>query len=718
MERGPDSGILRVREHVHFFGRLVLCTALLSVISFLAAWTQTYKEFIPIWPSTGIGLALLWLHGARYWPAVFVSNALLSMVAGTPMLAATGNGSLEVLIAMTALWLLRRWNVRMSLPDMSQLFSFVAAVVLASSLAIPISALRMFLVFHFPPSRALVFGADLFLSEAFSFLVFTPLLVAWPHKEFPQGGRRWLFFAALFVLAAAGLGVWSVEPALQDRFLFLLLPIVVVCSVVAGVGGASAASTALAIILIAMANASASSSDILLRSFFVLSAALTGYLLAVSFRERENTAKEMEFRALHDALTGLANRDEFEHRVSQALQDASRPCTLIYLDLDQFRVVNDTSGHAAGDQLLRDVGVLLASTLREGEVVARLGGDEFAVLLEQHSTESALAIAEALRRAIHDFQFVHEGRSFWLSVSIGIVFPEGGVDTFEIAIANADRACYQAKEEGRNRIRLYAKSDRELVARREEIAWVSRLHLAIDQKRLQLHAQPIVSLADPPVSGSRIEILLRLIDEQGKLILPLAFIPAAERYGLMPTIDRWVVEEAFSRYAQRANANRMTNKEIWAINLSGATLGDDDFPAFLKDQFALHGLRFDAICFEVTETAAIANLSQARKFMREMRNLGCQFALDDFGAGASSFSYLQNLPVDYLKIDASFVTNIIRTPVKDVMVSAINQIGHAMGIKTIAEGVESQEALRRLGEIGVDYAQGSAIGIPRLLPPN
>jgi diguanylate cyclase (GGDEF)-like protein len=708
---------LPIREYAYFLGRLVFCTALLSLVAFLSGFAQPDPGFIPIWPSSGIGLALLWHHGARYWPAVFVANTVSSMTVGTPLLPATGVGSLELLMALIALRLLLHWKVHMSLPDTRQFGAFVASLLIASSLAIPIYAVRMMVVFEQTPARALAAGAEYFLSASFSFLIFTPLVLAWSHQRFPHGMRRWIFIVSMFALVVAGWSVLSLEAEPQDRLLFPLLPVVIICALVAGIGGASAACAVLTMVLNAMAPASASIGDTLLRSFFMLSAALAGYLLAVMLRERERIASEMKYRAHHDALTGLLNREEFEHRVNAAMQNASAHFALLYMDLDQFRVVNDTCGHAAGDQLLRDVSLLLNSTLPEGKIVARLGGDEFAVLLTEHSSQSALAVAESLRQAIHDFQFVHQGRSFWLSMSIGVVFPERGVDTLDMALADADRACYQAKEEGRDRIRLYTHSDRDIVVRRAEMDWVSRLRSAMDEKRLHLFAQPIVSVADPEVTDSHVELLLRLFDERGNLVQPMAFIPAAERYGLMPAIDRWVIEEAFSRYAGLAAAGRASGGEIWAINLSGATVGDASFPDFLKNQFALHQLPFGAICFEVTETAAISNLSHARKFMSEMKALGCRFALDDFGAGASSFSYLQNLPVDYLKIDASFVTEMASNPVKEAMVRAINQIGHVMNIKTIAEGVESTDLLSRLGAIGVDYAQGYAIGIPRAFAP-
>ena len=354
MERGAWT-LPQVGAFTRYVGALVLCTALLSFVAFLAAFTQPAPGFIPIWPSSGIGLALLWRHGARFWPAVFISNTVSSMAVGTPLLAATGIGWLEVLIAMCALRLLQHWKVQMSLADVRQFMGFVAALLVASSLAIPIDAVRMVVLFEQTPQQALAYGAEYFLSATFSFLIFTPLLLSWSYQPFPKGVKGWVFVGSMLALVIAGWAALSLNAVPQDRLLFPLLPIVVVCALVAGLGGASAACAVLTIVLNAMAPASASISDTLLRSFFVLSSTLAGYLLAVMFRERERTATELEYRAHHDALTGLLNRGEFEHRVNAALRDPASSHALLYLDLDQFRVVNDTCGHAAGDQLLRDV---------------------------------------------------------------------------------------------------------------------------------------------------------------------------------------------------------------------------------------------------------------------------------------------------------------------------------------------------------------------------
>jgi diguanylate cyclase (GGDEF)-like protein/PAS domain S-box-containing protein len=436
--------------------------------------------------------------------------------------------------------------------------------------------------------------------------------------------------------------------------------------------------------------------------------------------ERKTLESELAFLASHDPLTGVLNRRRFKEILHHALQSedgTSKKPILLFLDLDQFKIVNDTCGHAAGDQLLRDVTDLFGQWLGDDGVIARLGGDEFAVLLTGHSVESAWAVAETLRVAVHDFQFVHKDRAFWLGVSIGLVVLEPGLDTVDAVLTHADRACYLAKDEGRNRICLYAHSDREIVVRRDEMDWMSRMRQAISENRLQLFAQPIVPVGKDSSTEDHVEVLLRLVDEYGVVVPPMAFIPAAERFGLMPEIDRWVIQTAFNLYAVKAACAPAGRDQVWAVNLSGATLGDDDFPSFLQRQFMEHGVPYGAICFEITETAAVSNLRRAGKFMKVMKLLGCRFALDDFGAGASSFSYLKQLPVDYLKIDASLVRDLLNDPVDDVMVEAIHRIGHVMNIETIAEGVEDKRLLERLAEIGVDFAQGYALGMPEPLHP-
>jgi diguanylate cyclase (GGDEF)-like protein/PAS domain S-box-containing protein len=429
--------------------------------------------------------------------------------------------------------------------------------------------------------------------------------------------------------------------------------------------------------------------------------------------EREFVAR-LSWQASHDALTGLVNRREFETRLGKVLDNLShKPSehSLMFLDLDQFKVVNDTCGHAAGDQLLKQTSALLQEVLQAGGLLARLGGDEFGVLLEDCGTDSAAGIAERLRLAVQELRFVWNGCAFNISVSIGLVHvAETGV--IEEMLRAADVACYTAKEKGRNRVQVYHPSDSELVQRVGEMAWVQRIRNGLDEQRFCLFAQEIRALNKDEPHHSHVELLLRLRDEDGKLVQPGSFMPAAERYGLMPLIDRWVVRNAFALIASRLNSSTPARLSSCAINLSGATFGDDDFVDFVRRQFEIHQVPPGMICFEITETSAIADLPSAKRFIQALKKLGCRFSLDDFGTGMSSFSYLKHLPVDFIKIDGSFVTEMLNSKIDRAMIETIVHIAKVMGKNTVAEFVESNEILEALREIGVDYAQGYAIGRP------
>lgn len=434
-------------------------------------------------------------------------------------------------------------------------------------------------------------------------------------------------------------------------------------------------------------------------------------------QERQYIAN-LSWQATHDALTGLANRREFEYRLEQALHNLTRQAgrhALMFLDLDQFKLVNDTCGHAAGDELLRHICALLQSGLREGDTLARLGGDEFGILLENCAPEAAEKIAESLRQTVQNLHFVWKGRPFLTTVSIGLVHVAQTPTTLEASLRAADMACYMAKEKGRNRVQVYHADDSELSLRFGEMAWVQRLHMALEENRFCLYAQEIAPLGSV-AGGTRghIEILLRLHDEAGRMILPDSFIPAAERYGLMTSLDRWVVQNVFKVIAQCINDKCQGPLAMCAINLSGITIGDDAFLHFLREQFDNYGIPPEMICFEITETSAIANLGSAIRFINELKGLGCYFSLDDFCAGMSSFAYLKHLPVDFLKIDGSFVKDMLDDPINRAMVEVINHIGHVMGKQTIAEFVETAQIEQALLEIGVDYAQGYVIERPQL----
>ncbi|NYH10628.1 EAL domain-containing protein [Pseudomonas moraviensis] len=434
-------------------------------------------------------------------------------------------------------------------------------------------------------------------------------------------------------------------------------------------------------------------------------------------QERQYIAN-LSWQATHDALTGLANRREFEYRLEQALHNLTRQPgrhALMFLDLDQFKLVNDTCGHAAGDELLRHICALLQSGLREGDTLARLGGDEFGILLENCAPEAAEKIAESLRQTVQNLHFVWKGRPFLTTVSIGLVHVAQNPTTLEASLRAADMACYMAKEKGRNRVQVYHADDSELSLRFGEMAWVQRLHMALEENRFCLYAQEIAPLGSV-AGGTRghIEILLRLHDEAGRMILPDSFIPAAERYGLMTSLDRWVVQNVFKVIAQCINEECERPLAMCAINLSGITIGDDAFLHFLREQFDIYSVPPEMICFEITETSAIANLGSAIRFINELKGLGCYFSLDDFCAGMSSFAYLKHLPVDFLKIDGSFVKDMLDDPINRAMVEVINHIGHVMGKQTIAEFVETAQIEQALLEIGVDYAQGYVIERPQL----
>jgi diguanylate cyclase (GGDEF)-like protein/PAS domain S-box-containing protein len=428
----------------------------------------------------------------------------------------------------------------------------------------------------------------------------------------------------------------------------------------------------------------------------------------------QKMALEMTYQATHDALTGLINRREFERRLEHALQTGKqdkKEHSLLYLDLDQFKVVNDTCGHTAGDELLKQLTGVLQAKLRSGDTLARLGGDEFGVLLESCPTGPALRIADLLRQTVHEFRFTWDGKIFPLGASIGLVTFSDGEETLSDILRMADAVCFLAKDNGRNRVQVYTAEDKSLAKRRGEMGWVGRIQKALEEQRFVLYTQKILQLSNNSESGEHYEVLLRMKDEDGILVPPMAFIPAAERYGLMPELDRWVIATSFAQYAGRHPEG--SSLGTCSINLSGTSICDESLYEFLVEQFDLHKVPPAGICFEITETSAIANLIQANILIGKLKDLGCRLSLDDFGSGMSSFSYLKHLPVDYLKIDGGFIKDMINDPIDRAMVEAINNIGHVMKIETIAEFVENDSTLEALRGIGVDFAQGYGIERPR-----
>jgi diguanylate cyclase (GGDEF)-like protein/PAS domain S-box-containing protein len=420
--------------------------------------------------------------------------------------------------------------------------------------------------------------------------------------------------------------------------------------------------------------------------------------------------RALSYQASHDALTGLINRREFDNRLHAAVAAAQRgegSRALLYIDLDQFKVVNDTCGHQAGDRLLRDITGLLQTRVRVSDTIARLGGDEFGVLLDDCSIEQATRIADGIRQAIRDYRFEWGANTMSVGASVGVVEIKPSTENVASIMTAADIACYTAKDGGRNRVYVYDASG--VSARHREMHWVAQVARAVEENRLELFFQPIVAI-NGEAPRNFYELTVQLREEGGRLVRPIEFIPAAERYNVMSIIDQWVVSRAAELL--REWHERGSTLPFLAVNISGTSLNDQSFTGHVMESVG-HAPIANALCFEVTETAAVTNLKDAIHFMRELKARGCQFSLDDFGSGLSSFMYLKTLPVDFLKIDGQFIAEIASDPIDRSMVEAISKVGKALGIATVAECVETVEVLEELKRIGVDYAQGHYLARPR-----
>ena len=428
----------------------------------------------------------------------------------------------------------------------------------------------------------------------------------------------------------------------------------------------------------------------------------------------QTMAQQMSHQATHDALTGLFNRQEFENRLVSLLeivQKTGQQHAMLYLDLDAFKVVNDTSGHAAGDQMIQEISSKLEECIRDTDTLARLGGDEFGIILTGCPIKRAAKIAEEIRETVRNYRMIWDDHVHGVGVSIGLVPINTDSGDISDILRDADSACYVAKDQGRNRVHVYKKDDAELARHHGTMRWMQRIRHALQNNSFRLYYQPIRDVALSDYSTWHAELLIRMINEKGEIIEPKHFVPAAERYHLMVDIDQWVVShtlELLPRLMEHVSPKRL----ICAINLSGQSLSDDHFLGFLVNKVEKLDLEPVSLCFEITETAAIANFEHAQRFISIMHGMGCTFALDDFGSGLSSFAYLKHLSVDYLKIDGSFVRNISHDDTDYAMVNSIQQIGNVMGIKTIAEFVESPDIVKRLQSLGVDYMQGREVGEP------
>ncbi|HUF78383.1 MAG TPA: EAL domain-containing protein [Thermoanaerobaculia bacterium] len=428
-------------------------------------------------------------------------------------------------------------------------------------------------------------------------------------------------------------------------------------------------------------------------------------------------ALQLAHQATHDPLTGLLNRQAFDDHLQALLSGGagseSHHC-LLYMDVDQFKLVNDTCGHLAGDELLRRIAILLVEEVRDGDQVARLGGDEFGVLLPGCPLGPGRRIAERIHRAIHASRFAWQEKSFGVGVSIGLVPIEPAADSLAQVLSAADHACYVAKEKGRDRIQLYQRDDAEVIRRTDEMNWVVRIHKTLEEGRFRLYAQPIRKLPVGAPEPQFFEVLLRMVDEDGEVLAPTPFVRAAERYGLMRDIDRWVVERVLE-LLEAQPASYLAGLGTCAVNLSAVSVSDESFLEFVRAELETRSVPPEKLCFEITETAAVGNPAQAQRLIGVLSDLGCRFALDDFGSGMASYAKLKALRVSFLKIDGAFVRDLNHNPLDRAMVESINQMAHVLGIETVAEGVSGASLLERLEALGVDYAQGFGVELPRPL---
>ena len=431
--------------------------------------------------------------------------------------------------------------------------------------------------------------------------------------------------------------------------------------------------------------------------------------------ESHEIARKIAYRATHDSLTGLVNRDEFERRLDMALisaKERGQEHVLCYLDLDHFKIVNDTAGHLAGDELLRQLSAFLANKLRGRDTLARLGGDEFGLLLEHCPVDQAIQLAEELISTISEFRFTWDIHSFKIGCSIGLVpILHGDLETAEL-IGQADIACYVAKDMGRNCVHLYQSEDQTRVERETQRKRVSDLNRALQANYFELYCQPIYKFVEDKQELDSYEILLRLnVDNQGELLPPGSFIPAAERYGIMAKIDRWVINKSLSHFS-RLKQNGGAAAHL-SINLSATSLGDTELPSYIQHLLEKYNIGANSICFEISESSAVRDFGAVLKLIKSLKSLGCRISLDNFGAGFSSFGHLKRLQVDYIKIDGSLVQSMVNNPVDRSVVASINSVAHTLGLQTIAEYVSSDRAVEMLSEMGVDYGQGYRLGLPK-----
>lgn len=688
-----------------YLPRLVLLAGALFAVTLASTWAQADYQVGPIWPLTGLGLAAMWQGGLRWWPAVFISQAALSLSFGVGPLLAFAAGCIETLAALMMLAAVRRFRVTADFGNVRNVVHYLVGAVTVS-----LVPAFLFLIVMSAFDRPLLEGAFgawgfYWVGEVMSFIIFTPAAIVL-HQGVRSGRLDWRKLGrGLAPLALAGVALVLAEPALRNPLFYALLPLAVFAAAFAGVTGAMTASLVMVLVLLALSGLGVEGLlDLWVMAAFVGTTTVTGQLLAAMARERLRVEEKLTFQAHHDALTGLANRYHFERRLRDLLarRDRTRHACL-YLDLNRFKLLNDTCGHAAGDRLLEALAGELAALMPEDAVLARVGGDEFGVLLPGAGQDGARALAERLRSLFQRFEFDFGGSSFHVGASIGITEFGEQPDTPDTVLGRADVACNMAKNQREGGVHFYRPDDEGMLRRHGAIRTISELHEALRSGRLSVHAQRIERVDGHPEDRWRFELLLRM---EGST--PAEFLPLADRYGMMRHVDDLVLEEAGRALAGHPDL-------ALCVNISSRSLDSSELRHRVEALRERHGFRPEQLCLEITETAALENLLQAVDQLRALRKAGFRLALDDFGAGVASFGYLQQLPVDVVKLDGRFVRDLANNPSSRVIVRSLVELANIRGITCIAEGVQSHLALAELRRLGVVHAQGFALHRPEPL---
>jgi len=689
----------------------VLSIAVLLAACGLLARIAHPATLLPlIYPTTGIGFAVLWRFGVRWWPALLLGQFAISFYASHGSIAVTTVSTLvELLTCLALLYLLQRSRVSPELSRMRDLLHLIGWTLVIPGVAGIVIAIVEWFYGEGPLSVVARDGLYWWVGDAISITVFTPLVTTARTWQFLRSSRFRLVASLSILLFALALAITLGGDVWQSA-LFLLLPIVIFNSVLAGVAGAASSGALLCLSLLGFAISGATQPDLVIRLIFVATSTLSGYVIGIVWNEREQAGHQLEHLARHDMLTGIFNRYEFENRLRTALAgDEKRPHALLYLDLDQFKLVNDTCGHMAGDTMLKEIAQQLAITIPSGATLARLGGDEFGCLMPDADERAAMRVAEEVHKAAECYKFRFGQSEFATTVSIGItLFGNAPGDTSDSILSRADIACYLAKEEGHGETRVYRPADEAMLSWHAAIQEVSQVEHALASGKLSLFCQRIIAIGkreDPHLY----EVLLRL-HEGGRWQSASEFLPFVQRFGLMERIDRWVLDKACEFLASAGDpALRLS------INISGATLNQPSFFEYAMSVPEKHGIDATRLCLEVTEGVAIQRLRQAVEAMHKLRARGFDIALDDFGAGVASFGYLHELPVTMVKLDGRFVRDLRSDPAAEVIIDSLVRIAELRGVTCVAEWVESEESIEQLRRLGVAYAQGFHIGVPHPL---